>query len=79
MDRIMDEQGGYGQQMILGFDERSQYRPKICPLPGRSFVTTPVAKLYDADREAVIWEGTLEVPNPKAVSLIAALSDAYAS
>jgi hypothetical protein len=79
LDRIMDEQGGWGQQMILGFDERSQYRPKICPLPGQSFVTTPLAKTTDSTREAMLWEGTVEVPNPKAVLLIGALSDAYAS
>ncbi len=79
MDRIMDEQGGWGQQMILGFDERAQYKPKICPLPGRSFVTTPIAKLYDADREAVLWEGTLECPNPKSIMLIGALNDSFAS
>lgn len=79
MDRIMDEQGGWGQRMILGFDERSQYRPKICPLPGRSFVKTAIAKISDSDREAVIWEGTVEYPNPNSILLIAALNDSYAS
>lgn len=79
MDRIMDEQGGWGQQMILGFDSRSQYRPKKCPLPGRSFVTEKLAKTTDSDRESVIYEGTLEFPSPNAVMLITALSDAYAS
>jgi hypothetical protein len=79
LERNMDEQGGWGQQMILGFDERSQYRPKKCPLPGRSFVTVPLAKTTDSTREAVLYEGTVEVPNPKAILLIGALSDAYAS
>lgn len=82
MNRIMDEVGNtyqWAQQMMIGVDERSTYRPKICPLPGRSFVNIPLAKVADATNEAVVYEGTLEVPNPKAIMLIGALSDAYDS
>ena len=82
MDRIMDEVGNtyqWAQQMILGMDERSTYRPKVCPLPGRSFVQDKLAKVADADNEAVVWEGTVECPNPRAIMVIGALSDSYDS
>ena len=82
MDRIMDEVGNtyqWAQQMIIGVDERSTYRPKICPLTGRAFVQDKLAKVADADNEAVVWEGCIEVPNPRAIMVVGALSDAYDS
>jgi hypothetical protein len=79
MDSVLDEQGGWGQQVILGFDERRSYRPKICPLPGRNWLVEKLGKRGDLDEELMTWEGTLEVPNPKSLILIGALSDAYAS
>jgi hypothetical protein len=79
MNRILDEQGGWGQQIIQGFDSRQTYRPKICTLPGRSWGSEPLGKRGDLKEELMTWEGTLEVPNPKSVITIGALSDAYAS
>lgn len=82
MDRIMDEVGNtyqWAQQMIIGVDERSTFRPKVCPLPGRMFINRPLAYTADEDAEVVIYEGTIEVPNPKAVMVVGALSDSYDS
>lgn len=79
MDSVLDEQGGWGQQVILGFDERTSYRPKICPLPGRNWFADRLGRRGDLTEEMMIWEGTLEVPAPKAVALIGSLSDIFAS
>lgn len=79
MNRVLDQQGSWGQQVIQGFDERSTYRPKICPLPGRSWVTKRLGAVGDLTQELLTWEGTLEVVNPKSIITVGGLSDAYAS
>ena len=80
MNRILDEApGGWGQQVINGFDERQTYRPKICILPGRGWGHEPLGKRGDLKEELMTHESTLEVVNPRSVITIAALSDAYAS
>lgn len=60
---------------ILGLDGRSSVRPKKAPLPGRNFVRKPPQLNFDGRAEAVIWEGTLEVPNPDAVALWSGLTN----
>jgi hypothetical protein len=62
-----------GEGEILLFDSRQQFRPKVCPLPGRSYTPGNPQLNFDGVSNAVIWEGTLEVPNPSAVGLIAGL------
>lgn len=79
LDRVLDEQGGWGQQCIIGVDERSSYRPKICPIPGRNWMSEVLGKRGDIDEKLMTWEGTLEVPNPNSLMVIGSLSDAYAS
>lgn len=79
MNRILDEQGGWGQQVIQGFDERSTYRPKICPLPGRDWGYDMLGKIGDLKQELMLFEGTVEVVNPKSIITVGSLSDAYAS
>ena len=64
MDRILDEQGGWGQQCIIGVDERSMYRPKICTMPGRNWVSAQLGVRGDLDEKLLTYEGCLEVPNP---------------
>lgn len=59
---------------VLAFDERDEYRPKKCPLPGRNFVKGNPQLNHDGASQAIIWEGTLEVPSPNAIGLIAALN-----
>lgn len=59
---------------ILIFDEREEYKPKKCPLPGRNFVKGNPQLNHDGKSQAVIWEGTIEVSQPSAVGLVAALS-----
>jgi hypothetical protein len=49
---------------------RQQFKPKVCPLPGRNFVKGNPQLNHDGRSQAVIWEGTLEVPNPNAIGLI---------
>lgn len=79
LDRVLDEQGGWGQQVIIGVDERSSYRPKVCPLPGRNWLSEVLGKRGDIDEKLMTWEGTLEVPNPSSIMVLGALSDMYAS
>lgn len=79
MNRVMDEQGGWGQQVIQGFDERSTYRPKICPLPGRDWGYDMLGKIGDLKQELMLFEGTVEIPNPNSIITVGGLSDAYAS
>ena len=79
MDRILDEQGGWGQQCIIGVDERSMYRPKICTMPGRNWVSAQLGVRGDLDEKLLTYEGCLEVPNPRSIMLLGSLSDAYAS
>ena len=79
MDRVLDEQGGWGQQCIMGLDERPAYRPKICQMPGRNWASRVLGVRGDLDEKLVTWEGTIEVPNPRSIILLGALSDAYAS
>jgi hypothetical protein len=80
MNRILDEApGGWGQQVINGFDERQTYRPKICLLPGRGWGYEPLGKRGDLKEELMTWEGTVECVNPRSIITIGALSDAYAS
>lgn len=79
MDRPLDEQGGWGQQVIIGFDSRPMYRPKIAPLPNRNWFYEVLGKRGDLTEELMTWEGTLEVPNPRSIMVVGALSDAYAS
>lgn len=79
MNRILDEQGGWGQQVIQGFDGRNTYRPKICPLPGRNWGYDMLGKIGDLKQELMLWEGTLEVVNPRSIITVGSLSDAYAS
>lgn len=68
MNRHMDESD------ILGLDGRSQVRPKKAPLVGRNFVRKPPQLNFDGKAEAVIFEGTLEVPNPDSVCLWSGLN-----
>jgi hypothetical protein len=83
MDRILDEGATdaagdpitWGTGVIIGVDERGTYRPKVCTLPGRKFKTEPLGKRGDIDEELVVWEGTLEVPNPAAIAVIGGLND----
>lgn len=65
--------------ILLVLDDRETMRPKVCPLPGKDWHSIELAKTHRTERKAVGWEGTLEVPNPKGVGLIAGLSDAYSS
>lgn len=48
---------------ILGLDGRSNVRPKKAVLPGRNFVRRKPQLNFDGEAEAIIFEGTLEVPN----------------
>lgn len=73
MNHVMDAIVGY-QKIILGFDERAEYRPKVAPLPGGGWHTEQLAKTTRSERRAISWEGTLEVPNPKAVALLGSLN-----
>jgi hypothetical protein len=83
MDRILDEGATdsngdpitWGTGVIIGADERETYRPKVCFLPGRKFVTEPLGKRGDIDEELIVNETTLEVPNPSAISVIGGLND----
>lgn len=59
---------------VLIFDERDEYRPKKCPLPGRDFAKGNPQLNHDGQSQAVIWEGTLEAPSPAAIGLIAGLN-----
>lgn len=59
---------------ILGLDSRSNVRPKKAPLVGRNFVRKMPQLNFDGQAEAVIWEGTLQVPNPDAVILWSGLN-----
>lgn len=63
-----------GEAEILTFDDRQQFRPKVCPLPGRDFVKGVTQFNSDGRSQAVIFEGCLEVPNPAAVGLLAGFS-----
>lgn len=58
---------------ILIFDGREEFRPKKAVLPGRSFVRGNPQLNHDGRSQAVIWEGTVEVPAPKAVGLLTGL------
>lgn len=60
---------------ILGLDGRSNVRPKKATLPGRNFVRKPPQLNFDGKAEAIIWEGTLQVPNPDAVCLWSGLTN----
>jgi hypothetical protein len=60
-----------GAAEILIFDSRQQFKPKVCPLPSSNFVPGPVVLNHDGKSRAVVFEGTLEVPNPHAVGLLA--------
>lgn len=60
--------------MVFIFDEREEYKPKKCPLTGRNFVKGNPQLNFDGESQAVIWEGTLEIPQPSAVGLVTALS-----
>jgi hypothetical protein len=62
-----------GEDQILIFDGRQQFRPKICPLPGRDWVPGNPQLNHDGKSQAIIWEGTLEVPNPNAIGFFAGL------
>lgn len=74
LNPVMSEPGLNLDRVILGFDGRGEYTPKVCNLPGRNFVEIPLAKTKSTDRSAIEWEGTLEVPNPDAVAILAALN-----
>lgn len=69
----------WADKVILGFDERAEYRPKVCALPGRGWFTERLAKVGDTDQEQMIGEFTLEVRNPMSFMLVGALSEAYSS
>lgn len=69
----------WADKFFLGFDERSEYRPKVCFLPGRSWFVEPLAKVGDTDQEQIVAEATLEVPNPQSFMLCAGLSESYSS
>lgn len=60
-----------GQSEFLVLDEREQFRPKVCTLPGRNFATEDTLINVDGDSRRIVFEGTLEVPNPESVGLIA--------
>lgn len=68
----------WGEKVIIGFDERDAYRPKHCPLPGRSFIVEKLGKTGDNEKEMMNHECTLEVPSPKAVMVIGGLNQALA-
>lgn len=69
----------WADKVIYGFDERSEYRPKICTLPGRGWQVSPIARVGDVQEEDILGEFTLEVPNPYSVLLVGGLSEAYSS
>ena len=76
MDPVLDQfPAEWAERFILGFDERQEYRPKICWLPGRGWGVEALAKVGDTDQEQIVGECTLEVPNPKSVMLVAGLSE----
>lgn len=79
MDPVMDEPTLDLDRLVFFMDEREEYKPKVCPLPGLDWYREPLAKVARTEREAIGWEGTLEVPNPIAVAILAGLSDAYSS
>jgi hypothetical protein len=60
-----------GESEILTFDGRQQFKPKVCTLPESNFAPGPVVLNHDGRSRAVVWEGTLEVPNPNAIGLLA--------
>jgi hypothetical protein len=60
-----------GTKEFLVLDERPQFRPKVCTLPGLNFAeTTPLINVA-GEAKRIVFEGTLEVPNPDSVGLIA--------
>lgn len=80
MDPVLDQfPAEWAERHITGYDERQEYRPKICWLPGRGWGVEALAKVGDTDQEQIVGECTLEVPNPKAIMLVAGLSEVYAS
>jgi hypothetical protein len=80
MDPVLDKYtASWAERCILMFDERSEYRPKICTLPGRGWQVNPIARVGDVQEEDILYEGTLEVPNRASIALCGALGETYAS
>ena len=80
MDPVLDQYTAeWAERCILGFDERQEYRPKICWLPGRGWGVEALAKVGDTEQEQIVGECTLEVPNPKSIMLVGGLAEVYAS
>jgi hypothetical protein len=59
---------------ILGLDSRPTVRPKKAPLVGSNFIRGKTEFNADGRSAAIVYEGTLQVPNPDAVILWAGLS-----
>jgi hypothetical protein len=80
MDPVLDKYtASWAERCILMFDERSEYRPKICTLPGRGWQVNPIARVGDVQEEDILAEMTLEVPNRASIAIVGALGETYAS
>jgi hypothetical protein len=66
---VLNQWLGLSEFLIL--DERPQFRPKVCTLPGLNFAETSPLINVAGDARRVVFEGTLEVPNPDSVGLLA--------
>lgn len=60
-----------GAREFLVLDERPQFRPKVCTLPGLNFAETSPLINVAGDARRIVFEGTLEVPNPDSIGLLA--------
>lgn len=56
---------------FLVLDERPQFRPKVCTLPGLNFSEMEPMINVAGNAKRIVFEGTLEVPNPDSVGLLA--------
>lgn len=68
-----------GTSEFLVLDERQQFRPKVCTLPGSNFAESEPLINVDGQSKRIVFEGTLEVPNPNSVGLIAGFETETAS
>ena len=60
-----------GAKEFLVLDERPQFRPKVCTLPGLNFAESEPMINVAGEARRIVFEGTLEVPNPDSVGLLA--------
>lgn len=81
MDPVLDQYAtaSWSERTILGFDERAEYRPKICWLPGRGWQSERLAKDGDYEKEQIVGECCVEFPNPRSILLVTGLAETYAS